>query len=458
MRRSLWAVALAVLAGACAASFSASDVSPSEIPRLEALRARNPDDAAVLVRLGVAYGKAGREQEARTTLEEAVKLPAAPPAAWAYLAAQAERQQDYAGAEAAYLKYIELGGTAARQAVEARLAYVRRQLLVLEAQRALQRETELAQTPPDPATVAVMPLVVEGPPEYEPIGRGLAEMLTADLSLTDRLKVLERSRLQALLDEFQVDSAGLTDPGTAARAGRLTQAGRVVQGRAIIPTGERTQLQALVVNSARPEQSVQTSQSGAFTALLQLEVALAISIYRELGIELTAAELARLQERPAINVQAFLEYSRGLAALDAGNFAEAASRFSQAAQLDPGFEAAAEAAAATEDLTAAEALPPDVVLNTAATEVAQTTSEGVSTAVGAGTGETVGTTLGGLTQSAAPAGPGAATTTGGGPTGTTSSTSTNPAQSTAGEGVRRTRTIPIVVVRPKPAVAPGRQP
>lgn len=460
MRRIGWLAALALLPGCAGARFPSASVTPEEIPRLEQLSRERPDDAAVRVRLGVAYDKAGQAELARTTLEEAVKLPEAPAAAWAYLGAIAERQQDYLAAEQAYARYVELGGRAARDAAAARLAYVRRQRMIQEAKLALAREAELSATPPDPAAVAVLPLVVEGPEEYQPLGRGLAEMLATDLSLSSRLRILERARLQALLDEMRLSLAGYTDPEAGARTGRLLGAGRVVQGRVTVPEEGETQLRAVLLNSAQPEDVRETGSRGPLEALLQLELRLALAMYRELGVELTQAELARLQDRPTVNLQAFLEYSRGLEAMDRGNFAEAAQRFRQAIEIDPNFQPAADKAAEAEELSEAAEAPLEVVAEAAATEAAEATSEAPPA------GDPVEQSQEAAAQSTAPAGPTVVTPTATGQTpGTGSQTQTTggqvgnqPPSSTTGEGVRRTRQVPVIVVRPTPARAPGRQP
>jgi methyl coenzyme M reductase subunit C len=52
-----------------------------------------------------------------------------------------------------------------------------------------------------------------------------------------------------------------------------------------------------------------------------------------------------MEARPTENLQAVLAYGRGLEAADAGNFAQAARHFMEAAALDPGFAAARAGAA-----------------------------------------------------------------------------------------------------------------
>lgn len=55
-------------------------------------------------------------------------------------------------------------------------------------------------------------------------------MIIADLSKVPGLKVLEREKVQLLIDEMKIGDAGLADPKEAVRSGRLMRAEKVVVG------------------------------------------------------------------------------------------------------------------------------------------------------------------------------------------------------------------------------------
>src|SRR5204862_138352 len=120
------------------------------------------------------------------------------------------------------------------------------------ARQALARETELAQQPPQAATVAVLPVLVSGDSTYRPLSRGLAELITTDLAYIRTLKLLERLQIGVLLDELKLGTSQRAAPATAARVGRLLRAERMVQGTVTIPsTGAGSvQLTAAVVTGA----------------------------------------------------------------------------------------------------------------------------------------------------------------------------------------------------------------
>ena len=77
----------------------------------------------------------------------------------------------------------------------------------------------------------------------------------------------------------------------------------------------------------------------------------------KLGITLTPAERVAISERPTRDLQAFLLYSKGLEAEDRGDFVAAAQAFQGAARIDPGFRAAGQQAATSQDVQAAASAP-----------------------------------------------------------------------------------------------------
>ena len=222
------------------------------------------------------------------------------------------------------------------------------------ARQALAREAELANEPPQAATVAVLPLVIAGDSSVQPLSRGLADLITTDLAHIRTLRLVERLQIGMLLDELKAGQSERTDPATAARVGRLLRAERMVQGTATIPpvppSGAATiELSATVVTSAgvvRPVGQV----TGPFRQLLALEKQVVFDLAGQLGIALTEAERQQILRQGPKSLAAFLAYSRALDDLDRGDYGAAARHFGAAARADPTFQAARqgqETAAAT---------------------------------------------------------------------------------------------------------------
>ena len=78
---------------------------------------------------------------------------------------------------------------------------IARRELTEEAKRAIEQERALGAVAGSPTTVAVLPLRFSGSDSaLRPLERGFAELLATDLSRSSKLTVVERARVQALLD------------------------------------------------------------------------------------------------------------------------------------------------------------------------------------------------------------------------------------------------------------------
>jgi hypothetical protein len=113
-------------------------------------------------------------------------------------------------------------------------------------------------------------------------------------------------------------------------------------------------VRALVVGTAARDSTGRSlEEQGALARLFDIEKNVALAIYARLGVQLTPAERERVNRRQTENVQALLAFGFGLEAKDAGRWAEAASHFAQAAQLDPSFTRASELSEQAERFRAA---------------------------------------------------------------------------------------------------------
>jgi tetratricopeptide (TPR) repeat protein len=344
--RSFVAVGVAAFITACATS---GQVSADGVARLERARAARPNDAAVLRSLGIAYYKSNKLPEARARLDQAVRLNPRDGAAALYLGLTAEKQGDVAAARNAYQTYVRFGRTSrVRRQLEARLAALTRQELQVAAKSAIAREQAIVAQAGSPRTVAVMPLRFVGTDtSLQPLERGLAELITIDLSRSRQLTVVERARLQALLDEIALQQSGRTDATTNVRAGRLMQAGRLVSGQ-INQDANRIRVDAAILNTQTSAIAGSAANENTLEQVFAIEKAIVMQLFTNLGVTLTTAERNQIEQRPTRSLQAFLAYSRGLALEDQGKYEEAARSFGAAARLDPSFSQALQKSAETQ--------------------------------------------------------------------------------------------------------------
>ena len=447
----LSALLVAGLAACATGGMSAGD----SVTRLEQQQRTNPSSAPVNRSLGIAYYKANRNPEARAALETAAKIDPKDGTTSLYLGLTDEALGDLPAAKAAYSSYIQFGRTSrVRSQLQSRLAALTRKELTADAKTAVQQEASLSGQPGNPRTVAVMPLRFSGADTtLKALERGFADLLTTDLARSSQLTLVERSRMQALLDEMKLQQTGATDAATTVRAGKLVRAGRVVQGAILQVDGSTLRVDAAVVDV--PTSQIQGSAQAAdqLEQVFNLEKKLALDLFTQLGVTLTVAERTLIEQRPSRSIQAFLAYSRGLTAEDEGRYDDAGRFFNEAVRLDPGFSAAQsksqEVSAVSAGATVSAATVEVSLKGTSEGAIVTAAQQGSPAPAGvapAGLGTTAQATAGDLNPSATGVATGGATGSGG----TSQPGSKDPVSAgTGSDNPTGTAKVIIVITRPK---------
>jgi len=135
---------------------------------------------------------------------------------------------------------------------------------------------ERPQPPPARAnTVAVLYFDYAGAdPAMAVLRKGLANMLISDLVAVPGVAVVERERLQAVLDEQKLSRNAKFDAGTAARVGRLLGARYLVLG-AYFDLGASLRVDARVVEVETGKVVAATGTAGTLDGFLLVEQGLA---------------------------------------------------------------------------------------------------------------------------------------------------------------------------------------
>ena len=374
---AVWAILLCIVCAACSASVrlgEGMEKYEKDVIRLQKRLIDNPGDAEALREVGIIYLRTRRYAEAYDPLKQAYAHAPSDPRTLFYLGLASEQVGKRQAALQLYEKYADVGRFSPyRRRMEGRYEWLVRLEARDEMKGRLAREDSLSGGGRSPRIVAVFPLAYQGTSEqYAPLGRGLSEMMLVDLAKIHRLRLVERIRLQALLDELKLAQTDYVDPKTAPRVGRLLGAGRLVGGSYSV-SGEELRLDvALTEEESRLPHMV--SRAGALDRLFQIEKELVFRVIEALGVELTPEERRGIETVPTENLQAFLAYSRGLAREDAGQFAQAFDAYKRAAALDPDFEAAAERAEVAAGLSVAGGTPDEVLQHTLASEAAAASS------------------------------------------------------------------------------------
>ena len=289
-RYTVSASASALLGAACLPG-GPSEVSPPEIPDIEARLENQPNNGKLLLRYGAALFAAGRCDSAATVARRGADLRPADALGPLVIGQCLEQASEYDEAIALYASFANAHGDS-------------RGAAAVRARDALAREQALTAQPANINVIAVLPLTIAGDTTYAPLGRGLAQMLTSDLSLLQRFTLVERLQIGALLQELQLSQTGRVDPATAARVGRLVRAGRMVQGTANMPAQGDVRLEATVVLGDGQVTGPEFT-TGRLRDLLRMEKELVVGISLRLGYQLSQAERQLILENGTDNLTAF---------------------------------------------------------------------------------------------------------------------------------------------------------
>ncbi|HOP36277.1 MAG TPA: tetratricopeptide repeat protein, partial [Syntrophales bacterium] len=198
----------------------------------EELLKESPDNATALRGIGRAYVEIGKGPEAVAALEKARKIDPNDKGTDLYLGLAYTLTEEYG-------KAIDVWKAYALQEpdsyVTARIVKQMTVLLHKESSRwakeAVKGEKALKGKPGDPNTVAVTYFGDRGIRErIRPLQKAMADMIITDLAKAPSIAVVERVKMQKLLEELKLGTTGIVDPKTAPRVGRLVGAGRVVTG------------------------------------------------------------------------------------------------------------------------------------------------------------------------------------------------------------------------------------
>lgn len=199
------------------------------------------------------------------------------------------------------------------------------------------REEKAAKPAPGRNTLAVLYFENRtGVPGNDPLRKGVALMLTTDLSSVKGLAVVERIRIQALEEEMGLGASGLVEPGTEPRLGRIIGAQWIVGGD--LSGGRAAPLKAdsRVLDVPKEDVIGQASATGDMEGLFRIEKDLLFGILSTLKIEISPEEEKRLRKPCSSKTGALLALFRAVDESDRGNYEKSAEYYGQALKEDPG--------------------------------------------------------------------------------------------------------------------------
>ena len=174
---------------------------------------------------------------------------------------------------------------------------------------------------------------------YEPLARGLADMLITDLSNVQSLQLVERDKLNLALDELKLSKTKFIDPKNALKLGKGLSARYLLVGGYVV-SAETMRLDARLFDVPASKVMFSEKVEGKKDEFFALEKELVELLIKALDVKLQLAEKTKLRSNATESFDAFSNYAAGLTAKDAGDEAKARAHFEAALAADPNYRAA----------------------------------------------------------------------------------------------------------------------
>jgi tetratricopeptide (TPR) repeat protein len=302
----------------------------------------NPQDAGAWRELGIAFYEKGDLTKAEDAFKQANAIR--PDARTnLYMGLVYEQQAMYGKAIDAYRASLSLNpNSKTREMIQSHLEVLVLKKVKAEAAMALTNESEIDVDTIPKNTIAVVDFDnTHLPPELAPISKGLAEFAAMDLTKVKSLRVVDRLKIEAILNELKLGESGYVDPSTAPRMGRLLGSRNLVTGTLLGIGDTEIQLDGAVVNTGDSTTKTTGPTDGDLSKFYDIEKNFVFKVIDNLGIKLTEAERDSIRIVPTESYLAFMAYSRGLDFRSQGMYEAANTQFGLAVQADKGFQDAA---------------------------------------------------------------------------------------------------------------------
>ncbi|MEA1934329.1 MAG: CsgG/HfaB family protein [Thermodesulfobacteriota bacterium] len=175
-----------------------------------------------------------------------------------------------------------------------------------------------------------------------PLQKGFAVMLITDLAKVKELTVVERVRLEALVQELKLGMSGMVDSDSAPRLGQFLGAEYLVGGSISMTRA----INEFAINSLRlnvPEEKIDgraETRGELLTKIFEMEKDLLFKIIAHFNIQLTDEEKVELKKIPTESLLALINLFQAIENSDRGDYLEAARLYQEALREDPEFELA----------------------------------------------------------------------------------------------------------------------
>ena len=149
------------------------------------------------------------------------------------------------------------------------------------------------------------------------------------------MQIVERVKLQALLEELNLGASGIVDSNTSPRLGKLLGASYLVGGEITSSQAPEISVVSDLLQVKDQSSLGQPSANGQPEKIFDMEKKILFEIIELLKVRLTKAQREKLKRPLTTSYRALMYLSMGLDASDRGNYGSADFYYRKALEQDP---------------------------------------------------------------------------------------------------------------------------
>lgn len=301
----------------------------------------NPQDFRNWQELGIAFYHKGDYKNAEDALRRGSEIKS-DARTDLYLGLIFEKREMYGRAIDAYRRALaQKPGGKVGDKINERLDQLIMKKLDYEVSLALDSENSLSTDTIPENTVGVVDFDVSHlDPSLAPLAKGLAEFTAIDLAKVKSLRVVDRLKIEMILNELKLSSSQFADRSSGPRIGKLVGSAHLVTGSMLGLGEDQMRLDGAIVQTKDSTTETAEPADGELENIFKIQKQFVFNLLDKMGIELTPAERDSIRKSPTESYLAFLAYSKGLDLRSQGMYREATEQFNNAYRLDQGFQQA----------------------------------------------------------------------------------------------------------------------
>ena len=172
--------------------------------------------------------------------------------------------------------------------------------------------------------------------ELASLGKGLADFFQHDFAKISTMRVVERDKIDYLLDELKLQQSGAVDQATAVKAGKMLGAQFIVFGSITQLDKNNTRVLVRVVSVETSEIIASVDKEGK-PDYCKIEKGLVEELAKALEVDVSDDEKELIKKGGTDSYDATNYYAKGLEYMDRYDYSKAYEFFKKAYELDPEF-------------------------------------------------------------------------------------------------------------------------